>query len=215
VSECMLCGMKELELRMALEQVAHVEQALREAEERHARELAEVTQTMHTYLKVWMMRDGWPAAAPLLITQDELREAAHPARGSRLAFEIEPDGETLRISEAPPELVGVAGPPPSIPGPLVGTKPNLFVPLSALRESEPLRSLEELVTDARANLRRAPGGPELNHVELSPKAYDAIIHDPRVLASPLYRLTPELFAEIGLGQMLGVPVFIGPERSAP
>jgi hypothetical protein len=82
------------------ERVARVEQALREAEERHARELAEVTRTMHTYLRVWMEWDSdYPVhLEPLAITQDDLRVAAN---GPALAFEVQPDGETLRISAVP------------------------------------------------------------------------------------------------------------------
>lgn len=85
-------------------QVARVEQALREAETRHARELAEVMRTMHTYLRVWMntaaKEDSWievrDGRLALFIRQDDLRDYAN---GPALAFEIEPDGETLRISE--------------------------------------------------------------------------------------------------------------------
>jgi hypothetical protein len=82
------------------EQVANVEQALREAEERHARELAEARTTMYTYLRVWLRRsyDMRNEVEGLTITQDELREAA---KGPALAFDVEPDGETLKIREVP------------------------------------------------------------------------------------------------------------------
>jgi hypothetical protein len=70
------------------ERIAHLEQALREAEERHDAVVA----TMHAYLRIWLARHG----APLLVSQDELRAAA---AGAPLVFEVCEDGETLRISE--------------------------------------------------------------------------------------------------------------------
>lgn len=81
--------------RMSDERVARVEQALREAEARHAKELAEERYTRSLYLLVWMERNG----GPLRITQDGLRDAAEEMKaGSRLTFEVEEDGERLRIS---------------------------------------------------------------------------------------------------------------------
>jgi hypothetical protein len=68
--------------------IAHLDQALREAEERHDAAVA----TMHAYLRLWLAEHG----GPLLVSQDALRNAAS---GPPLKFEIDEDGETLRISE--------------------------------------------------------------------------------------------------------------------
>ena len=76
------------------ERVVNCERALRDAEVRHDRELADEQLTRCLYLKIWMERHG----APLRISQDELRAAgAELKRGARLTFEVESDGETLRI----------------------------------------------------------------------------------------------------------------------
>jgi hypothetical protein len=108
--------------RRADARLENATQALREAEERQEAELSAATrhyalerQSRDIYLRVWMKRERLallrdPATdvhdvpeAALLVTQDELREAGAAAEKSRLSFDIEEDGETLRISETSEE----------------------------------------------------------------------------------------------------------------
>ena len=88
------------------ERVINCERALNEALTRHDRELGEEQVSRLVYLLVWMRRHG----SPLLIPQDELREAhAEMQRGARLEFGVGEDGETLRIGVVGGEGVAEIG----------------------------------------------------------------------------------------------------------
>ena len=78
------------------QRVANAEQALRESEQRYEAELTKTRDSLRLYLGIWLHRCG---GGPIHITQDELHEAAEEAKsGTPLAFEVQEDGETLRIS---------------------------------------------------------------------------------------------------------------------
>lgn len=105
---------KTQEVTPADERVANAERTLHEVEERFDRELKAFARQVdaerrssHTYIKVWLKRHGapwwrfWRRRPALRVSQDELRAAASEC--SRLTFEVQPDGETLRISEVTDE----------------------------------------------------------------------------------------------------------------